>query len=280
MEMNGEQRIPASREVVWAALNDPDILKACIPGCQQLIKSSETNMTAMAIIKVGPVSAKFQGAVTLSDLDPPNGYRITGEGQGGVAGFAKGSAVVHLEEQDGATLLRYQVSADIGGKLAQLGGRLIDATARKMSDAFFKKFSEELQRRESAGNMSAASPSSDTSKSTPQPRDDTRSRSPAATDRSSASPKPAQPDRLTHLLLAAILIGIAALGVFFTTGRTSMASGTSPAIPFEFTASVLLLIVTAVGYLLGRTSGFRSPSTVQLDTESFRALLQSRHAND
>jgi hypothetical protein len=145
MQMTGQQRIPAPRETVWKALNDARILEACIPGCQELIKTSDTHMTATAVIKVGPVTAKFQGAVTLSDLDPPNGYRITGEGQGGVAGFAKGGAVVRLEADGDGTILHYDASVDVGGKLSQLGGRLIDATAKKLSAAFFKRFAEEIE---------------------------------------------------------------------------------------------------------------------------------------
>lgn len=115
MDMTGQQRIPASREVVWKALNDPAVLQACIPGCQELVKSSDTQMAATALIKVGSVTAKFQGVVRLSDLDPPNGYRIAGEGQGGVAGFAKGSAIVRLEQDGDGTILHYEVSAQVGG---------------------------------------------------------------------------------------------------------------------------------------------------------------------
>lgn len=149
MDMTGQQHISARREDVWSALNDADVLKACIPGCQELTKSSETEMSAVAVIKVGPVKARFQGAVTLSDLDPPNGYRITGEGQGGVAGFAKGVAVVRLEAVENGTVLHYTVDAQIGGKLSQLGGRLIDATAKQMSGQFFKRFAEEILARQS-----------------------------------------------------------------------------------------------------------------------------------
>lgn len=152
MDISGEQRIEASREAVWAALNDPEILRRCIPGCQSLEKLSETEMKAVAVIKVGPVSARFQGAVTLTDLDPPNGYRILGEGQGGVAGFAKGDAAVRLVPDGTATVLHYTVAAQIGGKLAQLGGRLIDATARKMSDAFFRQFAQEIARQDEAAS--------------------------------------------------------------------------------------------------------------------------------
>ncbi|KJF70323.1 SRPBCC family protein [Agrobacterium arsenijevicii] len=148
MEMSGQQLIPATKKEVWAALNDPDVLKVCIPGCQELTKSSDTEMAAVAVMKVGPVKARFQGAVTLSDLDPPNGYKITGEGQGGMAGFAKGIAVVKLSATDGGTVLDYTVDAQIGGKLSQLGGRLIDVTAKQMAGQFFKRFAEEIQARQ------------------------------------------------------------------------------------------------------------------------------------
>lgn len=141
MQMNDSQTIPASRETVWAALNDPAVLKQCIPGCQELEMTSPTEMTAKVVIKVGPVKASFGGKVTLSDLDPPNGYKITGEGSGGVAGFAKGGAAIQLEAVgETETILHYQVDSQIGGKLAQLGGRLIDATAKKLAGEFFTKF--------------------------------------------------------------------------------------------------------------------------------------------
>jgi uncharacterized protein len=142
MEMHGERRIPAPREEVWARLNDAETLKSSIPGCQEIEKTSDTEFTAKVRAKVGPVSATFQGKVTLSDLNPPNGYTISGEGQGGVAGFAKGGAKVSLETADGETVLRYEVQAQVGGKLAQIGSRLIDATARKMADDFFNRFAE------------------------------------------------------------------------------------------------------------------------------------------
>jgi carbon monoxide dehydrogenase subunit G len=141
MQMNDSQRVPASREQVWAALNNPDVLRQCIPGCQSLEMSSPTDMTATVVIKVGPVKATFGGKVTLSDIDPPNGYRISGEGSGGVAGFAKGGAVVRLEQVgERETLLHYEVNSQIGGKLAQLGARLIDSTAKKLAGEFFTRF--------------------------------------------------------------------------------------------------------------------------------------------
>jgi len=143
MDMTGEVRIPAPRAKVWSALNDPEILKQCIPGCEEIDKSSDTEMTAKVRAKVGPVSARFSGKVLLSDLDPPNGYKISGEGTGGPAGFAKGGATVHLADDGAAaTVLSYTVDANVGGKLAQIGSRLIDATARKMAGDFFTKFSE------------------------------------------------------------------------------------------------------------------------------------------
>lgn len=140
MEMTGSERIAAPRERVYQALNDPEILKAAIPGCESIEKLSDTEMSATVVTKVGPVKAKFAGAVTLADLDPPRGYTIRGEGKGGAAGFAKGGAKVRLEEDGGATVLHYEVKADVGGKLAQLGSRLIDGTARKLSGEFFTRF--------------------------------------------------------------------------------------------------------------------------------------------
>jgi carbon monoxide dehydrogenase subunit G len=141
MQMNDSQRIPAAKQKVWAALNDPAVLKQCIPGCQSLEMTSPTEMTATVVLKIGPVKATFGGKVTLSDLDPPNSYRIAGEGAGGVAGFAKGGATVTLaSEGPDVTVLHYQVDAQIGGKLAQLGGRLIDSTARKLAGEFFAAF--------------------------------------------------------------------------------------------------------------------------------------------
>ena len=144
MDMTGERLIPAPRETVWAALNDPDVLKASIPGCESIEKLSDTEMKAIASLKIGPINARFNGKVTLEDLDPPNGYNLNGEGQGGVAGFAKGGAKVRLEDEQGATRLRYEVHAQIGGKMAQLGARLIDSTAKSLSEKFFTNFSEQV----------------------------------------------------------------------------------------------------------------------------------------
>jgi carbon monoxide dehydrogenase subunit G len=144
--MKGEVTLPAERQKVWEALNDAAILKLCIPGCQSLEKTSDTSFTAVAKIKIGPVGASFKGTVELQDLDPPNGYRIQGSGQGGIAGFANGGATVKLTDapEGGGTVLSYDVEANVGGKIAQLGSRLIDGVAKNMADRFFKNFAAAL----------------------------------------------------------------------------------------------------------------------------------------
>jgi len=141
MDMTGERRIAAPRQTVWEALNDPAVLKASIPGCESLERVSDTAMKSTVAVKIGPMSARFNGTVTLADIDPPNSYTISGEGQGGVAGFAKGGAKVHLEDDGPGTRLSYEVNALVGGKIAQLGARLIDASAKQISDQFFDRFS-------------------------------------------------------------------------------------------------------------------------------------------
>ncbi len=142
MDLSGEYRIPAPRERVWAMLNDPDVLRACIPGCEDLEQTGDNAFSARVTTKVGPVKATFNGHVTLEDISPPESYTITGEGKGGVAGFASGGADVRLAEDGAETVLTYTASAKVGGKLAQIGSRLIDSTARKLADQFFAKFVE------------------------------------------------------------------------------------------------------------------------------------------
>lgn len=142
MEMTGEYWLEAPQQVVWDALNDPDILKRAIPGCNDLSKTSDSEFSVVVTAKVGRVKVRFTGNVSLSDLDPPNSYVITGEGQGGAAGFAKGGARVELVEDSGGTLLRYTVNATVGGKLVQIGSRLIDGVAKKMADDFFAGFAD------------------------------------------------------------------------------------------------------------------------------------------
>ncbi|MBV9813600.1 MAG: carbon monoxide dehydrogenase subunit G [Acetobacteraceae bacterium] len=162
MDMSGERRIPAPRDRVWAALNDPEVLKESIPGCQSLEKVSDTDLRATASIKIGPISARFTGKVELKDLDPPNAYRIEGEGQGGVAGFAKGGAAVKLADIEEGTLLTYDVKAQVGGKIAQLGARLIDATAKSYADNFFTRFAAQVAQPVSVASVAdAAVPAGD-----------------------------------------------------------------------------------------------------------------------
>lgn len=165
MDLSGEYKIPARRERVWRALNDPDILRQCIAGCENLEKISDTEFTAKVIAKVGPVKATFSGKVVLSDIDAPNGYTISGEGQGGVAGFAKGSAQVKLAEDGDGTILTYEAKADVGGKLASVGSRLVAGVAKKTADDFFGKFREivsmeadEQELRDAAETVAAGRP--------------------------------------------------------------------------------------------------------------------------
>lgn len=146
MTMNGEVPLEAKRTVVWAKLNDPSVLKACIPGCEELNVVGDNEFEAVSVNKIGPVKARFKGKVNLTEIDPPNGYRIAGQGDGGIAGFAKGAAVVELtDHESGGTLLKYEVEAQIGGKLAQVGQRLINGAAKKIADEFFARFAEAVR---------------------------------------------------------------------------------------------------------------------------------------
>lgn len=142
MDMSGQHRIPADVATVWAALNDAEVLAQCIPGCEELEKESDTELTAKVALKIGPVKARFSGRVLLEDLNPPHSYSIVGEGKGGVAGFAKGGADVTLTEDGSETILDYTANAQVGGKLAQLGSRLVKSTSAKLADQFFDNFSK------------------------------------------------------------------------------------------------------------------------------------------
>lgn len=145
MEMSGENRIEANRASVWAALNDRLVLERSIPGCESLEQTSDGGLQAKVVLKVGPIKARFSGAVTFSDVDPPNGYVIAGQGEGGIAGFAKGGAKVRLDEEaPNVTLLVWEARADVGGKIAQLGARLLDSTAKRLIGQFFDKFAAEV----------------------------------------------------------------------------------------------------------------------------------------
>ena len=151
MEMSGEQRIPLPQQRVWEALNDPEILKACVPGCESIDRSSDTEYVVRMTARVGPVSAKFKGKLNLSNMNPPHSYSIAFEGQGGVAGFAKGSADVSLTPEGDSTRLAYKVKANVGGKLAQIGSRLVDAAANKVANDFFVSFNEKVGKPAHAG---------------------------------------------------------------------------------------------------------------------------------
>ena len=142
MEFSGSHRVNALRAAVWAALNDPEVLRQCTPGCQEVVQVSPTEFTAKMVLKIGPMKVAFNGTVTLTELDPPASCRIVGEGQGGVAGFAKGSSLVRLEEDGEETVLHYQSEARVGGKIAQLGARLIDGTVKKLVGEFFAAFAQ------------------------------------------------------------------------------------------------------------------------------------------
>ena len=158
MDFTGEYKIPTTRDKVWEALNDAEVLKRCIDGCEELNKDSDTEFSAKVTAKVGPVKAKFTGKVTLSDIDPPNGYTISGEGQGGVAGFAKGGAIVKLTDGESETILRYEANAEVGGKLASVGSRLVEGVAKKTADDFFGKFVEIVASGEDAVVKEEATP--------------------------------------------------------------------------------------------------------------------------
>jgi carbon monoxide dehydrogenase subunit G len=155
MEMTGEQLVPAPQRVVWDALNDPQVLKASVPGCESIEPSGDNQYQVLMVARVGPVSAKFKGKLTLSDVKPPESYSIAFEGQGGAAGFAKGGAQVRLAPEGDKTKLSYDVKASVGGKLAQIGSRLIDATARKMADEFFSRFVSVMSPEGAAGQASS-----------------------------------------------------------------------------------------------------------------------------
>jgi carbon monoxide dehydrogenase subunit G len=164
MELSGETLIPAPIDTVWAGLNNPDILRRCIPGCESLEQISPTEMAARVVQKIGPVSASFAGKVTLSDLDPPHSYRISGQGSGGVAGFAKGSALVSLAKEDAGTRLSYSVDVAVGGKIAQLGSRMITGLSNRLAAEFFQSFSDAVAGKVSPLPAQAVSRSTLTSK--------------------------------------------------------------------------------------------------------------------
>lgn len=211
MDLTGEYRIPAPREDVWRALNDPNILKQCIPGCESVEKLSDTEFTAKIVLKIGPMTAKFSGKGTLSNLDPPKGYKISGEGQGGVAGFGKGTADVSLDADGNATVLRYKAAAQVGGKMAQLGARLIDSTTKKLADEFFGKFAQAVS---PAAAAPAATQGGTTATPSPEEVPEAAGGAPIAPPRAAApTPAPAagSSGRLSPMVWISILVIIIAL---------------------------------------------------------------------
>jgi len=195
MDMTDEYRIPASKQAVWDALNDPEVLKASIPGCDSVEKISDTELKAKVTLKIGPVKAKFAGDVTLSDMDPPNGYTISGKGKGGAAGFGSGSATVSMTEDGGETILTYSAKASVGGKIAQVGQRLIDSTSKKLVDEFFANFVEHLA---ATGVSTSGAPASD---------------APAPDDRETNAAEPEKSNKSWLVIAGIIIIGAIALGI-------------------------------------------------------------------
>lgn len=243
MKMSGEQRVAAPRQKVWEALNDPEVLRASIPGCQGLEKVSGERFDATVEVKVGPIGARFKGSVALTNLDPPNQYTLLLEGNGGIAGSMKGSAEVRLIEQDGVTVVAYEVEAQVGGRMAQLGGPVIDATAKQLAGRFFARFGECVAPAPKA--VAAAMPGA-----APSPR-------PAAARAGGGSPP-----------VAWLLVAILAAAVGFMAGR----GGVTPPSDWAGLAIGLLLIVVAGGaFEYGRRSA--TPVTV-LDAALLRRLLE------
>jgi uncharacterized protein len=248
MEMTGEQRIDAPRAKVWAALNDPEVLKACIPGCQSLEKIDDQHMKTAAAVKVGPITARFTGEVTLSELDPPNSYRIEGEGSGG-AGFAKGGAAVRLRDDGDATLLSYEVTAQVGGKISQLGGGLIDATAKQMAGAFFKKFAQAVLVEALA---SAASPAA----AAPRPE---AAASVASASAMASVPRPVQaPAAPSTMALGLTALGAGLVGFLLGSGLTGWDDAGAWA---GLAIGLLVVVVAGAAFNVGRR-GANAPVVV------------------
>jgi carbon monoxide dehydrogenase subunit G len=240
MQMTGEQRIAAPRQRVWEALNDPEVLRRCIPGCQSLEKEADDRLRAVAEVKIGPIGARFNGAVTLSDLDAPNGYTITGEGQGGTVGFAKGGARVRLADAGAdATLLTYEVDAQVGGRLAQLGGPIIDATAKQLAGKFFQQFGEVVAPSAQPA-AAAAEPQAAAGPAAP-----VASAAPAAA-RTVAPAAAAQPGGLPMAWVLAVVV--AAL-VGYLIGHAQGGTGSEW---MGLAIGLLLMVVAAAGFEYGR----------------------------
>lgn len=238
MQMTGEQIIAAPRQKVWEALNDPAVLAQCIPGCQSLERDGDNRFVAAAEVKIGPIGARFKGNVELSDINAPNGYTITGSGSGGIAGSAKGGAKVRLSDAPGGTLVSYEVEAEVGGRMAQLGGPIIDATAKNLAGKFFTKFGEVV----SGGGAAAAAPAT-TAAVAP-------SGSAAAPVVAVAAPAPvygsAQPAPLWGWVVAVVIAVLTGFALGSHGAQTEMLLGL-----------VLLVVTAAAAYEAGKRGGRR-----------------------
>ncbi|MCB2080585.1 MAG: carbon monoxide dehydrogenase subunit G [Novosphingobium sp.] len=232
MQMAGEQRIAAPRQRVWEALNDPEVLRQCIPGCQSLEKEADDRFNAIAEVKIGPIGARFKGAVQLKDLDPANGYTIVGQGNGGIAGSAKGAAKVRLSDDGAGTLVSYDVDAEVGGRMAQLGGPIIDATAKQLAGKFFSKFGEVV------GGEVAATAATPVVAAAPA-----AAAAPAPAAAPAYAPAPAAEARFPWALVVSVIVAV--LGGFLL--------GRSEAADWWVVAMIVLAVVTmGAGYEAGR----------------------------
>ena len=241
MQLIGEQRIRAPRETVWEALNDPEILRRCLPGCQSLAKEASDRFAAVLEIRIGPIGARFSGAVTLTGLDPPRGYTIMGEGKGGMAGHARGSARVRLAEDNGGTLLSYEIDAEVGGRLAQLGGPIIEATAKQLAGKFFSCFEEAITQGGPAPVRAIeAAPVTPSGKPVPH--------EPAGTGTGAVTPaRPAG----SEFPWGVVVTAVAALLAGFLIGRSVVDGG------WIIAVAVLAVVCVAAGWQAGRQGGRR-----------------------
>jgi carbon monoxide dehydrogenase subunit G len=252
MNMTGEQRIAAPRQRVWEALNDPEILCASIPGCQSLEKAAEDRFTATVEVKVGPIGARFKGTVSVADLDPPNGYTLLLQGNGGIAGSVKGSANVRLSDAAGTTLVSYEVDAQVGGRMAQLGGPIIDATAKQLAGKFFSRLGEIVG--------AAATPA--------EPGRAQAAASPVSPVVSPATLAPPSPAPSGGLPMAWLLATVVAALAGFLVGRGHGVSGSDWT---GLAIGLLLIVVAGAAFEYGRRS---AAPVVMLDSALLRRLIE------
>jgi carbon monoxide dehydrogenase subunit G len=247
VRMTGEQRIAASRQKVWDALNDPEVLRQAIPGCQSLEKEADGRLRATVEIKIGPIGARFAGVVSFSDVDAPNGYKISGEGQGGTVGSAKGGATVKLSDDAGGTLLSYEVDAQVGGRLAQLGGPIIDATAKQLAAKFFDRFGAVV-----------------TGTSTPAAKPASTAPVGSVPTVGVAAPAPASRGLPMAWILAVVVAALAG----FLLGRGQGGGGSDYA---GLAVGLLVVIVAAAGFEYGRRA---AAPTLVLDADLLARLAE------